>query len=382
MSGPGDSFVAQLTPLGRSAIATVIIGGERIDEVLDRCFQAASGRTADSFKMGQIVYGKWKEAQGQPVVGEDLVVCRTASHRLEIHCHGGVAAPRAVVQSITEMGIPEIPWQDSVLATHSDPWIAAAHVALADAPTERTGKFLLAATQGNTAKAIARVDKALELNDIDQARRDLQPMLDWESFGRHLTQPHRVVIAGPPNAGKSSLLNRILGFGRAIVFERPGTTRDVVTEYTAIDGWPVALSDTAGIRETADHLEEAGIRRASEVANAAELLLVVHDVTQPWTPAQEALCVRDVESVIVYNKCDLGSGPFERAGVEVSAVTGAGLGELLDAIALRLVPRVPKLSQPLLLCEWQRDAVRESLKRIDAGDVAAARRALTPDKLL
>ena len=98
-----------------------------------------------------------------------------------------------------------------------------------------------------------------------------------------------MVIAGPPNVGKSSLINALLGFQRAIVFDLPGTTRDVVTAVTALDGWPVELSDTAGLRSSDDPLELAGIEQAHRQAAAADCLLLVFDASQPWSARESAI---------------------------------------------------------------------------------------------
>ena len=104
-------------------------------------------------------------------------------------------------------------------------------------------------------------------------------MLQFRDLGLHLTTPWRVVLAGAPNVGKSSLMNAIAGYQRAIVSPTPGTTRDVVTVTTAIDGWPVQLADTAGLRETQDELESAGVALADAAIGEADLVIVVSDAS-------------------------------------------------------------------------------------------------------
>src|SRR5690606_16577637 len=94
---------------------------------------------------------------------------------------------------------------------------------------------------------------------FEEARRRLAALVDRAPLGLHLTRPWHVALAGAPNVGKSSLLNAVLGYGRAIVFDQPGTTRDVLDAVTAIDGWPVRLTDGAGLRESVDALEAAGV---------------------------------------------------------------------------------------------------------------------------
>jgi tRNA modification GTPase len=157
-----------------------------------------------------------------------------------------------------------------------------------------------------------------------------------------LTEPFRVVLAGQPNVGKSSLINAILGYQRAIVTAQAGTTRDVVTATTAIEGWPVVLSDTAGLRDQADELEMAGMTLAvSELADA-DVAVLVFDGSAAWTAADDELCAAWPDAVIVHNKCDLPAADGNRsAGLQTSATCGIGLAELQTEIAARLVSEVP-----------------------------------------
>jgi tRNA modification GTPase len=177
----------------------------------------------------------------------------------------------------------------------------------------------------------------------------LRELYSWADFGRHLTTPWSVVIAGPPNAGKSTLLNALAGYERAIVFDQPGTTRDVVTAATAIDGWPFELADTAGLRSGGDELEQMGIARATSEMRTADLVILVFDLTEPWTTDNARLIEATPRRLIVYNKADLlaaepahaarlGDRP---AGIAASAKTGIGIDRLLAAIVHEIVPRVP-----------------------------------------
>ena len=158
-------------------------------------------------------------------------------------------------------------------------------------------------------------------------------------LGRRLTTPWRVAVAGPPNVGKSSLVNALAGYQRSIVAPTPGTTRDVATTRLAIDGWPVELADTAGVRDATDMLEMQGVRMAREATAAADLCLWVLDASaQPvWPELQGAV-------QLVVNKIDLPAAwaPDEAAGaVRVSARTGRGMADLCAALSRRLVPDPP-----------------------------------------
>ena len=112
------------------------------------------------------------------------------------------------------------------------------------------------------------------------AAEKIDELLGRQELGLHLINPWRVVVFGAPNVGKSSLINALAGFERAIVSPTPGTTRDVVTVTTAIEGWPVQFSDTAGFRETQDELESAGIELATTALSKAELAIFVHDAAK------------------------------------------------------------------------------------------------------
>ena len=162
----------------------------------------------------------------------------------------------------------------------------------------------------------------------------------FAALGRHLTTPWRVVIAGAPNVGKSSLLNALAGYQRSIVAPTPGTTRDLVTLRLAIDGWPVEFVDTAGVRDTEERLEGQGVEQARAMAATADLCLWVLDASAPPVlPDQLGPQVR-----LLVNKVDLppawNRGEVDGA-VGVSATTGVGLANLCEQISRWLVPEPP-----------------------------------------
>src|SRR5207244_10480135 len=161
---------------------------------------------------------------------------------------------------------------------------------------------------------LAAIDHALAQGDVPAATKTIEQLLAQADIGLHLTKPWKVVIAGPPNAGKSSLMNAILGYERAIVWREPGTTRDVLTATTAIDGWPVELIDTAGLREASDPLEAEGVARAENAVSAADLLIFVADTSAPWDDRlyQQLKCAtRRRLPLVVHNKCDLAPVPAD-----------------------------------------------------------------------
>jgi tRNA modification GTPase len=158
----------------------------------------------------------------------------------------------------------------------------------------------------------------------------------------HPSRPWQVVVAGQPNVGKSSLVNAIAGYQRAIVHSTPGTTRDIVSVQTAMDGWPVEISDTAGLRETDEEIERAGLELARQKILTADLVVLVFDNSLPWSMHNQTFVEAYPAGLLVYNKSDLPRAPGPRpSGLELSAMQSAGIDGLCHEIAGRLVPHPP-----------------------------------------
>jgi tRNA modification GTPase len=369
LPSPSTTRVIELTPPGRAAVAVVLVAGPDAVRVVDECFQRADGRRLADMRADRIALGRW----GSPG-GEELIACRRADGTVEIHCHGGVAAIRAVIDSLTARGCKPTRWQDRLRETATDPIRAAAHVALAEAPTARTAGILLDQYHGALATAIRAALAAATAGDWHATARALDAVLACRAIGLHLTSPWRVVLAGPPNVGKSSLLNALVGFQRAIVCDVPGTTRDVVTATTAIDGWPIQLADTAGLRSTRDAVESAGVERAAAAIVDADLVLLIDDALD----GPEASPPNSPAMLRVLNKIDLlpqaPQNVADRWDRCTSAITGAGIGELVAAIGRALVPSPPPAGAavPFTLDQLQRcDAARAAIARCDAAAIAA-----------
>jgi tRNA modification GTPase len=158
-------------------------------------------------------------------------------------------------------------------------------------------------------------------------------------LGKHLVEPFRVVLAGASNAGKSTLLNTILGFQRSLVHSTPGTTLDVVSGQTALDGFPITFLDTAGFRKTDNGLEQQGIDRSQQSLKDADLVVWVVDPTVE--ESKRPRCPADSNGLTCYNKMDLMRSPL-LPFLMISALTGEGIPELLSVILRRLVPSPPK----------------------------------------
>lgn len=310
--------VQRLTAPGRSAIAVIEVRGQLV--ALDEpksLFQSANQRPLVTIPEGAIRFGRWGD------YGEEVVVCRTGESSLEITCHGGEAAVAKVLSDVASRGFEILRRQDPREFTHA--------ALLPYAKTQRTAEILLHQASGAFPRPASH-------SELAQANR-------WAEFGRHLTKPWEVALCGRPNVGKSSLMNAIAGFTRSIVSEMAGTTRDLVTLETAIESWPVRITDTAGVRETQDPIESEGVARTLATIQRADLVVVLLDGSQPLQDEdRQLLSLPTKRRVVVVNKSDL---PLSHAeswpmdAVSISAVRGEGVSSLLTEIAQRLVPEVP-----------------------------------------
>ncbi|MDX1944111.1 MAG: GTPase [Pirellulaceae bacterium] len=365
--------VAVLSPLGRGAVATVAVRGPRAVELVGRQFSPASGKKLAEIPTGRVVFGRFRTTAGE----EELVVGLVGPSEVEVHCHGGLAAVAAIRESLVAAGCVASDWPE-FLGENPGGIAAAAQIALAEATTERTAAILLDQWHGALADSVAAALAAIEQDDFAAAERTLVELAERRDLGRHLTRPWKVVLAGRPNVGKSSLMNALVGFTRSIVWTEPGTTRDVVTARTAIDGWPVELSDTAGLRAAGDDIEAEGISRARRQIATADVVLLVGDQSAGWRDEDQRLLEEIPRPpLVVLNKGDLPAlGELPRTGQLVSARTGAGLGELLASVSHSLVPRPPPAGAGVPFTEEQIAVVEAALEACQRGDWPAARAAL------
>lgn len=274
--------------------------------------------------------------------GEEIVVRRHNPQSIELHCHGGYAAAAMIEEILRQRGCRIVAWRQWIDEISEDPIAAAAQIALADAPTGRTAAILLDQYHGALGRALDSIQQDIEGKNFTSARRQVESLLGNIPLGLHLTKPWRVVAAGPPNAGKSSLINALVGYQRSIVHHTPGTTRDAVTETTAMDGWPVELCDTAGLNAEARGIEKAGVELARRRISDADLTVLVFDLTVNWSASDQTLIESFPNALLVHNKVDLPHTLDNRPmGLHTSALDGVGIDTLIEKIAVRLVPAPP-----------------------------------------
>lgn len=344
----------ELTYQGRGAIAVIGVRGRGARECIAACFRPMSGGDFSACQNRSIVYGIWNATQEDLIVVQTGIDSNDVSESFEVQCHGGFAAVASVKNELLRCGAVEGQnAADSVWSLSCDPWQTEISVALEKCLTQRTAKHLLQ-------------QYALWKDFQIESCKNIDVIESFSRFGKHLTQPWSVVLCGEPNVGKSSLINALSGFERAIVHETAGTTRDIVSQKTAIDGWPVELHDTAGIREATGEIESAGIEKARRLISSAEL--VVHVVDAANGSRFDADLSDRSAGLVVFNKIDRvpdqdhehSSAQLPCPAVYVSAATGEGIDELQRAISRAIVPEIPSANQLVPVTRRQRELLAAS----------------------
>jgi len=371
---PPDRVIL-LTPEGRGAVASLRVEGPRAAELVGRHFIGSNS----SFVQGRIHVGRWGKT-----VPEEVVVCRLAPEQVELHCHGGAAAARRIIAELVEAGCGAVSWRAWIDSQESDPIRATARALLAEARTERTAAILLDQYNGALAQAIgeliAAAAKAMPSDNAASVVVRLDELLGRAAIGLHLVEPWRVVLAGPPNAGKSSLINALVGFRRSIVHDQPGTTRDAVSVSAAFDGWPIELIDTAGLRISDDPLEIAGIDRGRQQVATADAILLVFDASQPWTAELAAMARQFPAAIVVHNKMDLvysqAAATDRPPGMATGALNGTGIKALIDRVVAHLIGCELPAGAAVPFAASHAARLREAKQRIELREWSSAIAAL------
>jgi tRNA modification GTPase len=341
-----ETIAARLTAEIPAALATIAVNGPAATACVAKHTRLSFAR----LDIGRIRFATWFCLGQQNSAGEQVVVCRTAEQRVEVHCHGGNAVCRAILRDLASMGCTIVSADD-----WPSQWICpiarAAEQDLLRTTTDRTAAVLVDQMSGNLSRALREVLEQLESQQFAVASSRLQTLLEWSDFGLHLAEPWRVVLAGPPNVGKSSLLNAIIGRQQAIVHAEPGTTRDWIASATAIEGWPFALTDTAGVRISGDAIETEGVDRGLDQLRSADLSVIVVDAAIGWTDVHDQLwSLSPRRKLIAWNKSDTAQAVVSATPMPAEATTPIptsaigkppGFSRLLEAIHVELVPRVP-----------------------------------------
>lgn len=339
-----ETVAARLTPLSAQALATIGVRGRRANEVVQRLFRKKLPQQLDRFAYGD--FGG--EVQDDVVV---RVVANSIVSEAEIHCHGGVAMVDALLLELAKQGVRIVDWREYLrLQGMSEIQVEAAE-AMSRCPTARCAAILLDQYLGALDRAMQKLDGATA-----------DSLLRWSKLGLRLVEPWRVLLFGQANVGKSSLLNALVGFERAIVAPTPGTTRDLVHGQTAIDGWPIEFIDGAGFRDDPTGLERAGIELLKEAAKSADVKVLVVDLSEAPSAMVERLKIELSPDLVVGNKADL---PIAWSGKELttinwkcSATAPQGIAELANGIAQLLVVECPEPGTPVPFTRRQVDEIK------------------------
>ncbi|MBI4001731.1 MAG: tRNA uridine-5-carboxymethylaminomethyl(34) synthesis GTPase MnmE [Nitrospira defluvii] len=392
-----DTICAIATPPGEGGIGVVRISGLRALNFASHVVRLRSGKSlqnlrprtmalADVCSQGMILHVPLEpEARTQPSIDEALVVVMRRPHSftgedvVEVQCHGGpvildqlcralmsagarLAEPGEFTKRAFLNGRLDLAQAEAVLDTIR----AKTARSLTIAQSQRRGELSqeVEATRSALVVALAHIEAALDFaeEDITFVRQDelmrvleetaarLRRLVQSGGEGRIWREGAAVAILGRPNVGKSSLMNALLRSDRAIVTPIPGTTRDMLEEVVSIDGIPVRLFDTAGIRPTDDPVEAEGMRRSQLAWEEADLALILLDGSQPLSDSDRVLLARQeaAQALLVINKCDLPSRlvreelehacPISAGVIDISAKMQIGLDGLRDAIRSRLTP--------------------------------------------
>ena len=379
-----DTVVSCLTPVGVGAIAVLALHGQRAWSAVRVLFRPASNKPLPEElpEAGTIWFGHFG---GDGLADEVVVTVKQTTPQpwLEVHCHGGRQVVDWLIELLPRYGIQPVDCAKFIRLV--EPGVRAdAQEGLARAETIRTAAILLDLVNGAMDRAWDDIRTFVETGETGAAVGRIDRLLAHAQLASHLTFPWNVVVAGAPNVGKSSLVNALAGFRRSVVAPVPGTTRDVVSVRLAIDGWPVALSDTAGLRDEATGLESAGVTLARSALTEADLILWVLDSTaDPVWPDAETAATRD--PLFVVNKTDQTAAwdaSSLTGAVFVSAQSGAGIPGLCAAISNRLVPNPPSPGEAVPFPSSVHDCLKAVRRAILSNHRDEALQLLTLDRLV
>lgn len=368
-----DTVAAISTAVGESGVSIIKISGERAKEITAKIFKLKNGKSFMDAKPWTIEYGHIYNLQGS-ILDEVLVSyfkgpkSFTAEDVVEINTHGGRVATESVLQAVFEAGArPAQPGEftkRAFLNGRIDLSQAEAVIDIIQAKTELSMKSALNQSGGKLSREVKEIRQAIlnllafievtvdfpeedlefttgqEVSEkLDGLMKRVKELLSTAEEGKILRDGLSIAIIGKPNVGKSSLMNALLRENRAIVTDIPGTTRDIIEEYLNIDGIPIKITDTAGIRETNDVVERIGVDRSKEKIDEADLIVFVLDSSRPLDQEDKDIIeyIKDRKKITLINKVDLEEklqlSAFEMGEtIQVSALNGFGLEALKEKV--------------------------------------------------
>lgn len=337
-----DTIAAISTSVGEAGIGIVRMSGKDAIHIGDKIFRGKKVKSLKDVENRKLTYGHIVDPETGQVVDEVLIACMkepytyTRENMVEIYCHGGIIAVKKVLELTLKNGArlaePGEFTKRAFLNGRLDLAQAEAVIDVIRAKTDKSLEVSINQLEGSISSRVkdimdillqmlAHINAAIDfseedMEDIDyedleakaiQVKEQIEKLLNTADRGKILREGLNTVILGKPNVGKSSLLNAILRENRAIVTNIPGTTRDIIEEYVNIDGIPLKIVDTAGIRETDNLVEKIGVDRAREMVDKADLILAVFDISKPLTDEDREIIelIKDKDVIVLLNKVDL-----------------------------------------------------------------------------
>ena len=375
-----ETIAAISTAMGNGGIGIIRMSGKESFKILEKIFRNNKGKKIDLKKIKgyTIQYGTIVNSKTEEKIDEVLVSffknpkSYTREDMCEINSHGGMVVEKQILEQCLKNGAilaePGEFTKRAFLNGRIDLSQAESIMDLINSKTEKESKASINQLQGDLSNRIneirhdlldimADIEASIDypeydieevtnskaLGVLENTKNKLESLKDTFRSGKILKEGIKTVIIGKPNAGKSSLLNKILKEERAIVSEIEGTTRDTIEEFITIKGIPLKIIDTAGIRKTSDKIEEIGVKKALDIAKDAELVLVILDNSKDLTEEDKEILklAESKNSIILLNKVDLKENNLENSEelkklnkkiIKISAKNGNGIEELYNEI--------------------------------------------------
>ncbi|MFQ7000351.1 MAG: tRNA uridine-5-carboxymethylaminomethyl(34) synthesis GTPase MnmE [Clostridium sp.] len=368
-----DTICGIATPLGEGGISIIRVSGSDSLKVINKIFKGKNSSNILDMKSYTMRYGYICDIDSKVEIDEVIISYMkgprsfTAEDVVEVNCHGGVVSTGRVLEEIIKVGAriaePGEFTKRAFLNGRIDLSQAEAVMDIIRAKTDLSMKSAVMQSNGALSKEIGKlreymlntlalIEYSVDFTEDDEepdetipirvqeqltvAIEDMKKLLEGANEGRIIRDGLKLAIIGKPNVGKSSLLNCLLKERRAIVTDIPGTTRDIIEEFISLDGIPVKITDTAGIRETEDEVEKIGVEKSREKIDEADLVVLMLDSSRPLEDEDREIIkkVKDKKYVVLMNKNDLEKKISDddikelKNIIYISAKTGFGIDEL------------------------------------------------------
>jgi len=368
-----DTICGIATPIGEGGISIIRISGKEALGILNNIFRGINNSNILDMLSYTMRYGHIHDVKSNNIIDEVIVSFMkgprsfTAEDVVEVNCHGGVVATNKVLEEIVKAGCriaqPGEFTKRAFLNGRIDLSQAEAVMDIIRAKTDLSMKSAVMQSSGHLSREINRlreyllstlalieysidfteddeeVDESIPINvseQLNKAINEMEILLKGADEGRIIRDGLNLAIVGKPNVGKSSLLNALLKEKRAIVTDVPGTTRDVIEEYINLDGVPIKIMDTAGIRDTDDIVEKIGVEKSREKIEQADLIVLVIDSSRVLDQDDKEIIkiIKDKKNIVLLNKVDLDTQveeeelKFLKNIIKISATSGFGIDDL------------------------------------------------------